>query len=43
MSFLLDTNILVRLDHVGSPDRDVAREAIEKLRDDGEVLRTVRV
>ena len=41
MTVLLDTNVLVRLDHVGSPDRDTARRAIEQLFDDQCGLRTV--
>ena len=34
MIVLLDTNVVLRLDHVGNPHRDVAREAIERLFDE---------
>ena len=38
---LLDTNVLIRLDHVGNPDREIARQAIERLVDEQHHLRTV--
>ena len=34
MIVLLDTNVLLRLDHVGHPHRPIAREAIERLLDE---------
>lgn len=34
MIVLLDTNVLLRLDHIGNPHREVARQAIERLFDD---------
>jgi hypothetical protein len=34
MIVLLDTNVVLRLDHVGNPHRDVARDSIERLFDD---------
>ena len=41
MTVLLDTNVLVRLDHVGNPHRGTARRAIEQLIDDHHQPRTV--
>ena len=41
MTVLIDTNILVRLDHVGNPSREIARQAIERLVDAQHQLRTV--
>lgn len=41
MIVLLDTNILLRLDHVGHAHRTVAREAIERLFDEEAQLRIV--
>ena len=34
MIVLLDTNVLLRLDHVGHPHRQIAREAVERLLDE---------
>ena len=41
MNVLLDTNVLLRLDHVGNPHRTQAQEAIERLADEQHTLRTV--
>ena len=41
MNVLLDTNVLLRLDHVGHPHRTQAQEAIERLADEQHTLRTV--
>jgi len=41
MTILIDTNVLVRLDHLGNPQRETARKALERLVDDAHDLRTV--
>jgi predicted nucleic acid-binding protein len=41
MIVLVDTNVLLRLDQVSSPQREIARAAIERLFDDQHLLRTV--
>jgi predicted nucleic acid-binding protein len=41
MRFLIDTNVLARLSHVGHAHQGFARNAIQTLRDDGHELRTV--
>ena len=41
MTVLIDTNVLVRLDHIGNPQRETARKALEQLVDDSRDLRTV--
>jgi hypothetical protein len=41
MIIVVDTNVLLRLDHVGHPHRQIAQAAIERLIDDQHALRTV--
>lgn len=41
MNILLDTNVLLRLDHVGHPQQTLAHEAIETLVDYPHTLRTI--
>lgn len=41
MMVLVDTNILLRLGHMGSPQQTIAQAAIERLFDDEHLLRTV--
>jgi predicted nucleic acid-binding protein len=41
MILLVDANVLLRLDHISSPQRSTAQAAIETLVDDQHLLRTV--
>jgi predicted nucleic acid-binding protein len=41
MTFIVDTNVLLRLDHIGHPHRQKAQAAIERLIDEQQSIRTV--